>query len=136
MVLLRFTKILEKLFDHSKKTTIRLHTKHREKYPIKEGERLYAYALFKIGEADITKIETKRLSEMTDEDAKRDGFKDYLELKTALTGMHEKAPRDAEWDLITFKPEWPAMKLVLIDRPEVYFFNIGDGKIPGDEIHD
>jgi hypothetical protein len=124
LVLLRFTKLIAKVLDHSKKHTIRRHTENREKYPLKAGQTLQCYLLFKIGDAKITKVETKQFAQLNDGDAKRDGFKNRLELCKGLRDIHDLPIADpnlpnTEWDLISFEPEWPKMQLIEVDYEQL-----------------
>jgi hypothetical protein len=121
MPLLGFTKLKEKLLDGSKTQTIRKLRKH----PLKVGDILHIYWKLrtkeceKLGDAKITKIVRKDLSELTEEDAIKDGFQKTVffnartELINALLELHKKEPN---WkatnicpiDVITF--EWTERK--------------------------
>ena len=108
--------------NHSKTQTIRLRTDYRKKYPLEEGKKLQVYLFFKIGDAIITKLETKEFHQLNDEDAKLDGFEDYLDLATGLMEIHGLDQTDPqmpfiEWDVITFKPEWE--KTFLLTKSEI-----------------
>ena len=106
MPLLGFTKLKDKLLDGSKTQTIRKPRKH----PIKVGDKLYIYWKLrtkrckKLGEATITKVVRKKLEEITNEDAKKDGFIDLFDFMEKFTKMHTDAYMDDEFDIITF--EW------------------------------
>lgn len=116
MVMLRFTKLIDQVLNHTKKQTIRLRSEHRQKHPLAEGQTLQVYLLFKLGDAKITKLQTKTFIQMDSEDAQQDGFEDFLELSTALVDMHGLDLMDPdlatiEWDIITFEPEWDPQQL-------------------------
>ena len=106
MVLLGFTRLKEKLLDGSKKQTIRKPRKH----PFKVGDKLQVYWMLrtkqceKLGEAVITKIVRKKLERVTEEDARKDGFKNLNDFGRAWMGLHEDAWFDDDVDVITF--EW------------------------------
>jgi len=106
MVLLGFTKLKEKLLDGSKTQTIRKPRKH----PFEVGDRLQIYWKLrtkqceKLGEAIVTKVVRKRLMNITNEDAIKDGFDNLQEFYRAFEKMHPKATIDDEFDIITF--EW------------------------------
>lgn len=106
MPLLGFTKLRGKLLDGSKTQTIR----KPRKIPLKVGDKLYVYwmprtkSCEKLGEAKITQIVRKRLSEITDEDAVKDGFASFDEFMNALFQMHPKSSSFDWFDVITF--EW------------------------------
>jgi|WetSurMetagenome_2_1015567.scaffolds.fasta_scaffold71123_3 hypothetical protein len=78
MPLLSFSVLRNKLDDESKLQTIRVPRKH----PIKEGDKLYIYwkcrtkETEKLGEGLVTKVEYKNICELTNNDAKLDGFED------------------------------------------------------------
>lgn len=78
MPLLGFTKLKDKLLDGSKLQTIR----KPRKIPLKVGDKLYVYWMLrtknceKLGEAKVTKIVRKKLRDITQEDAVKDGFSD------------------------------------------------------------
>jgi hypothetical protein len=106
MPLLGFSKLKEKLLDGTKTQTIRKPRKH----PIQVGDKLFIYWKLrtkeceKLGEAVVTKVEAKRLANITNEDAVKDGFKDLALFRELFQLMHPKA-KPANWfDIITF--EW------------------------------
>ena len=111
MVQIRFTKLIDKVMDHTKKQTIRLTTKRRRKYPLRKNQTLQVYLLFKLGDAQVAKVERKKFHELTERDAKLDGFENLEELTQALIEMHSIDIDDPnlvhiDFDVITFKPEW------------------------------
>jgi len=103
--LVGFTTFKEKLIDGSKTQTIR----RPRKYPIKVGDTLYLYWKLrtnqcqKLGEGRVTKVVTKKLEEMTNDDAKKDGFVDIVEFMDLFTLMHPKAYMDDDFDIITWQ---------------------------------
>jgi len=104
--LLGFTKLKEKLVDGNKTQTIRKPRKH----PIKVGDKLFIYwklrtkECLKLGEVKVTNVVRKKLEEITDEDAVKDGFEDLFDFRDKFTLMHPNAYMDTEFDIITF--EW------------------------------
>ena len=106
MPLLGFTKLKQKLLDGSKTQTIRKPRKH----PIRVGDKLYIYWKLrtkeceKLGEAIVTKTVRKKLEDITNEDAIKDGFADLFDFLYVFTEMHTDAYMDDEFDIITF--EW------------------------------
>jgi hypothetical protein len=113
MPLLGFTKLKEKLLDGTKTQTIRKPRKIR----IKEGDKLFIYWKLrtkeceKLGEAIVTKVETKRLANVNNEDAVKDGFRDLRNFLELFRMMHPKAKPTDWFDIITFewtKKEWEA----------------------------
>ena len=104
MVLLRFTKLINKVRSGEKRQTIRLPRKN----PIKIGDTLQVYVLEKLGEAKVKKIETKRWVDITEEDAILDGFDSLSQCLFILQEMHKWDPDDIykKFDIITFDPEW------------------------------
>lgn len=104
--LLGFSKLKSKLLDGSKTQTIRKPRKH----PIKVGDKLYVYWMLrtkkceKLGEARVTSVVRKRLVNITNEDAVKDGFKNLSEFDRLFHGeMHPDASMQDEFDIITFK---------------------------------
>lgn len=93
MPLLGFTVLKDKLLDGSKTQTIRLPRKR----PLKVGDKLLIYWKLrtkqckKIGESKILTIERKRFKDLTEEDARRDGFSTLKELREALLKKHKDA---------------------------------------------
>ena len=110
MPLLGFTKLKAKLLDGTKTQTIRKPRKH----PLNVGDKLFIYWKLrtkeceKLGEAIITKIERKHLSEVTEEEAIKDGFGSFKELYDAFVKMYGFWNIREPFDVITF--EW-TMKL-------------------------
>lgn len=90
MPLLSFSVLKEKLLDGSKTQTIR---RPRKKYDLKEGDKLYIWwksrtpQREKLGESRVTKIVTKRIRDLTEWDALRDGFTECRGL-SALGHLH------------------------------------------------
>lgn len=104
--LLGFTKQKDKLLDGSKTQTIRKPRKH----PIKVGDKLYIYwklrtkYCIKLGEATVTKIVTKKLVDITNEDAVKDGFINLSEFDRLFhEEMHPHASMQDEFDVISFR---------------------------------
>jgi len=104
--LLGFTKLKDKLFDGSKTQTIRKPRKH----PIKVGDKLFIYwklrtkGCEKLGEAIVTKIVSKSLVLITNEDAVKDGFKNLSEFDRLFhEEMHPFASMQDVFDVITFR---------------------------------
>lgn len=104
MPLLGFTMLLDKLLDGSKTQTIRL----PRKKPIVEGDALFVYWRLrtkqcrKLGIAYAHSVVRKRLSEITELDAQRDGFTNLLEFKKAFCELHPGLRTDTEVDVIRF----------------------------------
>lgn len=101
MVLLRFTKLTDKVRKGEKRQTIRLPRKN----PIKLGDTLQVYVLEKLGEAKVINIERKKLKDITMEDTLKDGFSSPTILKHIIKSMH-KCKIDQEVDIISFDPDW------------------------------
>lgn len=103
--LLGFTKLKSKLLDGSKTQTIR----KPRKTPLKEGDKLFIYwklrtkSCEKLGEAVVTKIVTKEISDFTHEDAVKDGFNSLEELDQAFFKMHKEICSWTEFDIISFR---------------------------------
>ena len=103
--LLGFTKLKEKLLDGSKTQTIRKPRKH----PIKVGDKLFIYWKLrtkeceKLGEGVATKVVRKKLEEMTNEDAMKDGFADVVDFMAVFTAIHPDAYMEDEFDVITWR---------------------------------
>lgn len=105
--LLGFTILKEKLLDGSKTQTIRKPRKH----PIKVGDTLYIYWKLrtkeceKLGEAIVTNVVRKRLVDIDNEDAVKDGFKNLSDFdKRFHEEMHPEASMWDLFDVITW--EW------------------------------
>lgn len=107
MVLLRFTKFINKVMDHSKVQTIR----RPRKNPIKLGNQLQVYVLVKIGEATVTAIKRKKLCEITEEEALADGFASLERCRLGLIEMHNLKSLDEEFDIIYFYPSWEKKRI-------------------------
>jgi hypothetical protein len=107
---LGFTRLLDKLRDGSKTQTIRA----PRKQPLKVGDTLHIFWKMrtkqcqKLGEGTITKIQHKCVANMTNQDAKLDGFEDDVEstaiqkLALALRQMHPETNEFTEFDIITW----------------------------------
>lgn len=134
MVMIRFTKFTDKILSHVKKRTIRKKRKcncgasiivlpkrydgpvryKRDKCicQIKKGDTLQVYIVIKLGEAEVTNVKKlDYLHEMTDEDAKLDGFRNKTDAIIGLMEMHNKDDKDfriIEWE----EPSWEKMMLV------------------------
>jgi len=111
--LLGFTTLKSKLLDGTKTQTIRKPRKH----PLKVGDTLYIYWMLrtkkceKLGEAIVTKIETKRLANISNDDAVKDGFKDRILFLEVFRIMHPTAKLTDWFDVITF--EWTQKERVM-----------------------
>lgn len=103
----------DKLLDRSKCQTIRL----PRKKALKVGDKVYLYWRLrqkdcqKLGEGIITKIETRMLAGISNEQARLDGFEDTPEptralghLYGALKKMHSEIDWHTKFDIITW--EW------------------------------
>lgn len=105
MPLLGFTKLKDKLLDGSKTQTIRKPRKN----PLKVGDILFIYWKLrtkqceKLGEAIVTRIICKEISDFTHEDAVKDGFKNLEELDQAFEEMHKDFCSWTEFNIITFR---------------------------------
>jgi len=84
-----------------KRSTIRL-----EKKKFKVGDTVYLASLSTgriFGKAKITGITKKTVAELSDEDAKRDGFKDKISLIETLKSIYGNIPEDTSVYIIEFK---------------------------------
>ncbi|RLF09614.1 MAG: hypothetical protein DRJ62_06395 [Thermoprotei archaeon] len=83
-----------------KTQTVRLSTK------LREGDEVEVVAGGEgLGKARITKIELKTVDQLTDEDARRDGFKNVGELRDALRRHYGKIGGNRRVYLISFELE-------------------------------
>ena len=109
MVLLGFTVLREKLLDGTKTQTIRLPRKR----PFKVGDKLQVYWKLrtkqceKLFDAIVTKVETKAIGDIDEEDAKLDGLDTVLDFRIAFFHLHQDIamsdwPYSTEVDIITF----------------------------------
>lgn len=122
MTMFRFTKLINKVLNHTKKQTIRILTPHRRNYPIKTGiNKGQIYTLFKAGDANIVEVKTIKLGEITEEIAQLDGFDNVGECVSALVDMHELDDEDnydkildVEFNVISFVPQWEPQVIVKI----------------------
>jgi len=90
----------EKIKKGLKRQTIRLSTS------LKEGDRVEVVAGGEVlGIARITRVERKTIEELTDEDAKRDGFKSVAQLVKALRRHYGKIRNRKEVCVIGFEIE-------------------------------
>ncbi len=81
-----------------KKQTIRLSTR------LKEGDEVKIIAGGEVlGTAKITKVEKKTLDELTDEDAKRDGFENLNQLVKALRRHYGRISDKSKVCIISFE---------------------------------
>lgn len=83
-----------------KTSTIRLERKYNR------GDTVYLVSQTTgriFGKAKITKITEKRLDELNDEDAWRDGFRDKYTLIEALKSIYGNLPNDTKLYIIEFK---------------------------------
>ena len=104
--LLGFTKLRSKLLDGSKTQTIR----KPRKYPIQEGDMLHIYWKLrtkeceKLGIGIVISVLRKRLIDLTEEEARKDGFLDKAALLSAFLDMHGIEGHGAkEFDIITWR---------------------------------
>jgi len=90
----------KKIKEGLKRQTIRLSTS------LKEGDRVKVVAGGEVlGVARITKVERKTIDELTDEDAKRDGFENVAQLVKALRRHYGKISNRKEVCVIGFEME-------------------------------
>ncbi len=83
-----------------KRSTIRL----EKKYDVGDTVYLVSQTTGRIfGKAKITNIIEKRLDELSDEDAWRDGFKDKYTLIEALKSIYGNLPDDTKVYIIEFR---------------------------------
>ena len=112
MPIIGFTKLLDKLMDGTKTQTIR----KPRKRPLKVGDKLIIYWKLrtkecrKLGEAHITNIVRKKLVDITNEDAVKDGCKNLDEFDRLFEKLHPDASMHDEFDIITF--EWTKKECV------------------------
>lgn len=101
MRMLNFAKeYKEKIKEGLKRQTIRLSTS------LKKGDRVKVVAGGEVlGVARITKVERKTIDELTDEDAKRDGFENVAQLVKALRRHYGKISNRKEVCVIGFEME-------------------------------
>jgi hypothetical protein len=87
------------ILDGKKVSTVRLFTK------IKKGEIVEIIAgRIKIGTARVENVETKKVEDLTDDDARLDGFRNKEELVKALRKIYGKRINsETEVKLIKFK---------------------------------
>lgn len=107
MPLLRFTKLIPKVRNHTKTQTMRKPRKN----PLKERDVLYVYVLEKLGEAKITSLKRKKLRDITLEEAQKDGFRSIEECQKCIMRMH-KCNLDEEFDIVEYDPFWPKQKVM------------------------
>ncbi|HDI47183.1 MAG TPA: ASCH domain-containing protein [Candidatus Methanomethylia archaeon] len=96
---LRFSKeYMQAVLSGRKTSTIRVHTK------LKKGDEVDITVNGRIiGAVKILNVEKKPLKELTDEDARKDGFKDKAALLKALYKHYGKLPRNLPVYIIDFK---------------------------------
>ena len=106
MPLLGFTKFKEKILDGTKTQTIR----KPRKRSIKVGDKLYIYWKLRtkdcmlLGEGIVTSIVRKRLVDIDNEDAVKDGFKNMEDFdKRFHAEMHPELGMFDEVDIITWR---------------------------------
>lgn len=86
-MIIRFTKEnWNRFFTKNKKSTFRIHPKEIGHYDVYGGS---YYHPVKFGELDIVQIEKKKFAELTEQDAKDDGFDSLQELKDELLRLNE-----------------------------------------------
>ncbi|HII68149.1 MULTISPECIES: ASCH domain-containing protein [Thermococcus] len=87
------------LLSGKKRATIRF-----GKVNIKPGDEVLIHSAgYVLGKAKVKRVEKKKVFELTDEDAKLDGFKDKEELMKALREHYKNIKPDAEVTLIEFE---------------------------------
>ncbi|RJX16139.1 ASCH domain-containing protein [Candidatus Bathyarchaeota archaeon] len=98
---LNFTKeYMNKILSGEKTSTIRLKTN------LKVGEKVQIIVGGeKLGEAKIVSIKRKNILSLTDEDAKKDGFKNKKELLKALRKHYGKISPNTNVYIVGFKLE-------------------------------
>jgi len=90
---------IDALLSGRKKATIR-----RSARGFKEGDLVYIHSGgYVIGKAIIKRIEKKRLGELTEEDARKDGFPSKKELVRALKRYYKGLEKDSGLYLIEFE---------------------------------
>ena len=102
-----FSLFKDKLLSGEKCQTIR----KPRKRPLKVGDILYVYWKLRtkerefLGTTRIVKIERKKLWQITNEDAVKDGFKNLEEFDRIFhEKLHPDASMEDEFDIITFEP--------------------------------
>ena len=87
-MIMRFTESnWERFFTHGKKTTFRIHCKRIGHYGVCGGS---YYNPVKFGELDIVKVDAgKPFKELTEQDAKDDGFDSLEELKKEIQRLNK-----------------------------------------------
>jgi len=87
-----------KILSGEKTSTIRLKTN------LKVGEKVQiVVGGEKLGEAEITSIKRKDINSLTDEEARKDGFKNKKELLKALKKHYGKLSSDTHVYIVSFK---------------------------------
>lgn len=90
----------KKIKEGLKRQTIRLSTS------LREGEKVEVVAGGEVlGIAKITRVERKTIDELTDEDAKRDGFENVAQLVKALRRHYGRISSKKEVCVIGFEME-------------------------------
>jgi hypothetical protein len=90
----------KKIKEGLKRQTIRLSTS------LREGEKVEVVAGGEVlGIAKITRVERKTIDELTDEDAKRDGFENVAQLVKALRRHYGRISNKKEVCVIGFEIE-------------------------------
>ena len=85
-MIIRFTKEnWERFFTKGKKTTLRIHPREVGHYDVYGGS---YYKPEKRGELDIVKVEPRKVTELTEQDAKDDGFDSKEELVKELKRLN------------------------------------------------
>jgi len=96
------------IISGKKKATIRL----GRKVNLKPGEEVLIHAGgYVLGKARITRVTTKKVSELTDEDARKDGFKSREELLEALREHYKFVKPDSPATIVEFE------MLSVLDKP-------------------
>ena len=92
-------KYADKILKGEKTSTVRV-----GKYSIKKGRSFYVHARGHVlGKAVVTDVQIKKLNELTDKDAKRDGFKNKKELLKALKKHYGRLDEKTPVTIIEFK---------------------------------
>lgn len=118
---IRFTKLISKVRNHTKKQTMRIPRKVPKNWKKKEkvwdvGDILYVSVLEKLGTAKITSIVKKKLRDITLEDAQKDGFQSIEDCQKCLMRMH-KCDLEQEFEIIQYDPHWS--KQLVVEESEL-----------------
>ncbi|AEC51996.1 hypothetical protein PNA2_1081 [Pyrococcus sp. NA2] len=101
-------KYKDDIISGRKRATIRL----GRKVNLKPGENVLVHAGgYVLGKARITNVVTKKVSELTDEDARKDGFRNREELLEALRQHYKFVRPDSPATIVEFE------MIELLDKP-------------------